>query len=337
MFNSSTFNNTFPIIYEDNNIAYSQLLEETNPFSYYDHLQLPLYYNDIENYVDFLTNHELTMIQQEPFQATNSSIITDDSSILEVTTTTKMDSSNNKGSGEVINGDMVSNNKPSLSRGSKRSRTCKKDRHSKIRTAHGLRDRRMRLSLKVASPFFKLQDMLGYDKGSRTVEWLLNMSKTAIDELVQSKNNGSVSGVTKCIFSSISDCEGESIVVEQKKTKNNINNNNSKNNMNNKGKKGMGNVAKEGNNKNNKVKDKRNRIKKEAMKKARDKARKRTLEKLQNRGLYNKDDATIHAFILSDCDEIMKGNKNTNDSYSMNHSSANWTNWSPLTNLSKPT
>ncbi|KAK9684407.1 hypothetical protein RND81_10G208000 [Saponaria officinalis] len=260
------FNNTtFPILYEDNNIAYSQLSEETNPFSYFDHLQSPLYYYDIENYVDLISNHDLTMIEQEPLQATNSPVITDDSSILELTTTTttttaKMDSSSN-------------NNRPSVVRGTKRKRTCKKDRHSKIRTAHGLRDRRMRLSLEVARSFFKLQDMLGFDKGSRTVEWLLNQSKEAIDELVEGRtknNNGCVVSevLTKCTLSSTSDCEGESsIVVEQNKANNNNNNNNNK-----------------GINDNNKIiKEKRLRTSKEAMKKARDKARRRTLEKMLNR------------------------------------------------------
>ncbi|OWM65159.1 transcription factor CYCLOIDEA [Punica granatum] len=64
-----------------------------------------------------------------------------------------------------------------------RKRSSKKDRHSKINTAQGPRDRRMRLSLDVARKFFYLQDMLGFDKASKTVEWLLNQSKSAIKEL----------------------------------------------------------------------------------------------------------------------------------------------------------
>lgn len=59
----------------------------------------------------------------------------------------------------------------------------KKDRHSKINTAKGLRDRRVRLSLEVAPRFFKLQDMLGYDKASKTVEWLLEQAKNEIEKL----------------------------------------------------------------------------------------------------------------------------------------------------------
>ncbi|KAM0853440.1 hypothetical protein ACQ4PT_051089 [Festuca glaucescens] len=61
---------------------------------------------------------------------------------------------------------------------------ARKDRHSKICTAGGMRDRRMRLSLDVARKFFALQDMLGFDKASKTVQWLLNMSKGAIREVM---------------------------------------------------------------------------------------------------------------------------------------------------------
>ncbi|KAK3032924.1 hypothetical protein RJ639_036505 [Escallonia herrerae] len=87
-------------------------------------------------------------------------------------------------------------------------RSSKKDRHSKINTAHGLRDRRMRLSLDVAHKFFGLQDMLGFDKASRTVEWLLKKSKIAIKDLQMSwgsSNNGNGAKTTSA--SSTSDCE----------------------------------------------------------------------------------------------------------------------------------
>ncbi|XP_030948194.1 uncharacterized protein LOC115971906 isoform X5 [Quercus lobata] len=69
---------------------------------------------------------------------------------------------------------------------SPRKRTGKKDRHSKICTAQGPRDRRMRLSLQIARKFFDLQDMLGFDKASKTIEWLFSKSKTAIKELTES-------------------------------------------------------------------------------------------------------------------------------------------------------
>ncbi|KAL4586561.1 hypothetical protein LXL04_011198 [Taraxacum kok-saghyz] len=61
----------------------------------------------------------------------------------------------------------------------------KKDRHSKIHTAQGLRDRRMRLSLHIARKFFGLQDMLGFDKASKTIEWLFSKSKKAIEEVTE--------------------------------------------------------------------------------------------------------------------------------------------------------
>ena len=64
-----------------------------------------------------------------------------------------------------------------------RKRPFRTDRHSKIRTAQGVRDRRMRLSLDVARDFFALQDQLGFDKASKTVDWLLTQSKPAIERL----------------------------------------------------------------------------------------------------------------------------------------------------------
>ncbi|GLU04796.1 hypothetical protein SLE2022_219270 [Rubroshorea leprosula] len=66
-----------------------------------------------------------------------------------------------------------------------RKRTGKKDRHSKIYTSQGPRDRRMRLSLQIARKFFDLQDMLGFDKASKTIEWLFSKSKAAIKEVAE--------------------------------------------------------------------------------------------------------------------------------------------------------
>ncbi|KAK6925217.1 Transcription factor TCP subgroup [Dillenia turbinata] len=67
-----------------------------------------------------------------------------------------------------------------------RKRSCNRDRHSKIDTAKGPRDRRMRLSLEIARPFFHLQDLLGFDKASKTVDWLLRQSEHAIKLLYRS-------------------------------------------------------------------------------------------------------------------------------------------------------
>ncbi|KAJ0242838.1 Transcription factor TCP12 [Hirschfeldia incana] len=62
----------------------------------------------------------------------------------------------------------------------------KRDRHSKICTAQGPRDRRMRLSLQIARKFFDLQDMLGFDKASKTIEWLISKSKASIKQVKES-------------------------------------------------------------------------------------------------------------------------------------------------------
>ncbi|KAL2329709.1 hypothetical protein Fmac_017290 [Flemingia macrophylla] len=68
-------------------------------------------------------------------------------------------------------------------------KTTKKDRHSKIHTSQGLRDRRVRLSIEIARKFFDLQDMLGFDKASNTLDWLFTKSKKAIKELTLSKQS----------------------------------------------------------------------------------------------------------------------------------------------------
>ncbi|CAO2188311.1 unnamed protein product [Urochloa humidicola] len=95
-----------------------------------------------------------------------------------------------------------------------RRRPFRTDRHSKIRTAQGVRDRRMRLSVGVAREFFALQDRLGFDKASKTVNWLLTQSKPAIDRLhrgadeqplpppvvVKGRGEGSSSTTSSCCF-----------------------------------------------------------------------------------------------------------------------------------------
>jgi hypothetical protein len=73
----------------------------------------------------------------------------------------------------------------------------KKDRHSKIYTSQGLRDRRVRLSIDIARKFFDLQDLLGFDKASTTLDWLLTKSRKEIEEVAQMKQG----------FSSTSECD----------------------------------------------------------------------------------------------------------------------------------
>lgn len=58
-----------------------------------------------------------------------------------------------------------------------------KDRHSKVLTSKGLRDRRVRLSVTTAIQFYDLQDRLGFDQPSRAVEWLINKAAPSIAEL----------------------------------------------------------------------------------------------------------------------------------------------------------
>nr|AXM05019.1 cycloidea-like protein [Doronicum orientale] len=72
----------------------------------------------------------------------------------------------------------------------------KKDGHSKIYTAQGPRDRRVRLSIDIARKFFVLQDLLGFDKASKTLDWLFTKSKKAIKELVEETKNSSSSTVS---------------------------------------------------------------------------------------------------------------------------------------------
>ncbi|CAL5092269.1 unnamed protein product [Urochloa decumbens] len=70
-------------------------------------------------------------------------------------------------------------------------RTCRvaraaaggKDRHSKVVTARGLRDRRVRLSVPTAIQFYDIQDRLGVDQPSKAIEWLIRAAGAAIDEL----------------------------------------------------------------------------------------------------------------------------------------------------------
>lgn len=78
----------------------------------------------------------------------------------------------------------------------KKMRKTRKDRHSKIFTSQGLRARRMRLPLQIARRFFDLQDLLGFDKASKTIEWLFAKSKKAIKELT--KNIPNMNEKAKC-------------------------------------------------------------------------------------------------------------------------------------------
>lgn len=58
-----------------------------------------------------------------------------------------------------------------------------KDRHSKVATLRGLRDRRIRLSVPIALQLYDLQDRLGLNQPSKVVDWLLNAAKHDINQL----------------------------------------------------------------------------------------------------------------------------------------------------------
>jgi hypothetical protein len=58
-----------------------------------------------------------------------------------------------------------------------------KDRHSKVMTSKGLRDRRVRLSVTTAIQFYDIQDRLGYDQPSKAVDWLIKAASDSISEL----------------------------------------------------------------------------------------------------------------------------------------------------------
>nr|APU53789.1 CYCLOIDEA-like protein 1 [Alloxylon pinnatum] len=146
----------------------------------------------------------------------------------------------------------------------KQMRSVKRDRHSKILTAQGIRDRRMRLSLDVAPEFFGLQDLRDDDKPSKTIRWLLNQCKEAIKELVRAKEMSirkpkcrgyanSVSSTSECEVNNVRDLEG---MVPEKKA-----------------------LANKGGNKKKTRKTKFHYIGKESREKARARARERTIEK----------------------------------------------------------
>ncbi|KAL7185421.1 hypothetical protein ACSBR2_027374 [Camellia fascicularis] len=61
--------------------------------------------------------------------------------------------------------------------------TGRKDRHSKVVTSKGPRDRRVRLAAHTAIQFYDVQDRLGYDRPSKAVDWLMKKAKNAIDKL----------------------------------------------------------------------------------------------------------------------------------------------------------
>lgn len=58
-----------------------------------------------------------------------------------------------------------------------------KDRHCKVNTPKGHRDRRVRLAVSTATQLYNLQDKLGLHQPSKVLDWLMNKAKSSIDGL----------------------------------------------------------------------------------------------------------------------------------------------------------
>ncbi|KAK6921124.1 Transcription factor TCP subgroup [Dillenia turbinata] len=156
--------------------------DEDTPNSYFFSFPSPfnvIDYNDHENN----TNNEILANYNDMlFQHHQPLIMSNKSNACQVETMTMgnnmMSTSNTKRTNKRVRGKKVEK--------IPRKRYCNRDRHSKIDTARGPRDRRMRLSLEIARPFFHLQDLLGFDKASKTVDWLLKQSEHAIKLIYRS-------------------------------------------------------------------------------------------------------------------------------------------------------
>lgn len=69
-----------------------------------------------------------------------------------------------------------------------------KERHNKVSTSRGPKDRRVRLSAHTAIQFYDVQDRLGYEQPSKVIDWLIQKAKAAIEALekLPSENHESV-------------------------------------------------------------------------------------------------------------------------------------------------
>ncbi|WCJ25409.1 TCP family transcription factor [Euphorbia peplus] len=156
-------------------------------------------------------------------------------------------------------------------------RPPKKDRHSKIYTAQGLRDRRVRMSIEIARKFFDLQDLLGFDKASKTLEWLLNKSNKAIKELSQNDHIDHINNTT-------ADTPGEEVISADE------------------GQKDVENVISKSVRKMKKMKKKSSNLQ-AAAKELREKARARARERTRNKWLcntkFNLDPTTSRSSLLN--------------------------------------
>ncbi|CAK7349775.1 unnamed protein product [Dovyalis caffra] len=207
-------NGNDPISYSDQqaykmpffNDIISNSKQDVPPPSSFCHLPSPLFTYDqleLEDRSIFLQQNYDLLLHQQPLRDTATSTTLSQSTVVYNMADSNKDDDINQLITEICN--RQSNNSTDQI---PRKRSSKRDRHSKINTAQGPRDRRMRLSLKVAREFFDLQDKLRFDKASKTVEWLLTQAKTEIKKLSSgvSLMNDSCSVGTKSA-SSTSECE----------------------------------------------------------------------------------------------------------------------------------
>ncbi|RZC08846.1 transcription factor TCP3-like [Glycine soja] len=98
--------------------------------------------------------------------------------------------------------------------------TGRKDRHSKVCTAKGPRDRRVRLAAHTAIQFYDVQDRLGYDRPSKAVDWLIKKAKAAIDQLAELPpwNPTATSMQPRQLPQEIVHCENKSLAMDDSMT-----------------------------------------------------------------------------------------------------------------------
>ncbi|GAB4831370.1 transcription factor [Ancistrocladus abbreviatus] len=80
--------------------------------------------------------------------------------------------------------------------------TGRKDRHSKVFTSRGPRDRRVRLSANTAIQFYDLQDRLGCDHPSEALDWLIEKARASIEKLTRPTatiNTGIINSTLKAL------------------------------------------------------------------------------------------------------------------------------------------
>ncbi|KAK9277643.1 hypothetical protein L1049_007189 [Liquidambar formosana] len=237
MFSSSNSRNPFPYTDDEEN---PNSKHEQEPPSMFSHFPSPFLDNDDDLLVDHLMSQQHFLVAQAE-SGINVTTNTNEGTTSKAATATE----------RTVKEAVPKKRSNGAKKQSPRKRTGKKDRHSKICTAQGLRDRRMRLSLQIARKFFDLQDMLGFDKASKTIEWLFTKSKAAIKELA-----GNLPQINK--YSGSGGGKNET--------------------GNNGGQKGVGGSLKD------KTNDRKS-LAKESREKARARARERTMEKIMIRSL----------------------------------------------------